>query len=205
MKTVTFTKREKIMRLTLVALLSALVVVLQLFFSSFRIGPVTLNFTLVPIVMAAAFVGPVGGLLVGLISGITTVVQVFTSGDPFYTMLITVNPAVTAIICLLKTSLAGYLSGVVYNALTKTKATDGLRFVLAGAVCPFVNTGIFCAGMLLFFRNGLYEMFGGTGSYVFYIVFVLLAGINFIAEFAVNIILSPAIGEPLTKLFKSSK
>lgn len=193
-------RRESLKNLTLTALLSALVILLQLFFAAVKIGPVTLNFTLIPIVIAGVFVGPVGGLVVGLVSGITTTIQVFTSGDPFYTMLLVVNPTVTAIICLLKTTLAGWLTGIVYKALGK--ADTFVSMIVSAAVCPIVNTGLFCAGMLLFFRDGLVDLFGNQN--VIYIVFILLAGINFITEFAVNVLICPALGEALysTKMFK---
>ena len=59
--------------------------------------PVTLNFVLVPIVIASVFISPTAGLIVGTLAGITTFIQVFTSADPFYLFLMTNNPVATAL------------------------------------------------------------------------------------------------------------
>ena len=83
--------REKTLTMVQIALLSALVVVLQVFFSAIRIGVVTLNFVLVPIVIAGVLIGPMAGLIVGAFAGLTTFIQVFTSGDVFYVFLMTNN------------------------------------------------------------------------------------------------------------------
>ena len=96
----------KILTMVQIALLSAIVVVLQLFFSGVRVGTVNLNFVLVPIVIAGVFISPMAGFFVGILAGITTFVQVFTSGDVFYVFLMAHNPVATAFICILKTGLA---------------------------------------------------------------------------------------------------
>ena len=117
----------KTLKMVQIALLSAVVVILQLFFSAVRVGPVTLNFVLVPIVLAGVLLGPVAGLFVGAFAGLTTFVQVFTSADVFYTFLMTTNPAATACICLLKTALAGLFVGFAANCLKKL--TKNLRLL----------------------------------------------------------------------------
>ena len=55
---------EKTQKMVRIALLSALVIVLQLFFSAVKVGPVTLNFVLVPRVIASVFISPTAGLIV---------------------------------------------------------------------------------------------------------------------------------------------
>ena len=102
-----------------IALLSAIVVVLQLFFSAVKIGVVTLNFVLVPIVIAGVLLGAKAGFIVGAFAGITTFIQVFTSGDPFYMFLMANNPVATACICILKTGLAGLCVGLLAKAFKK--------------------------------------------------------------------------------------
>ncbi len=184
-------------RITQIALLSALVVILQLFFSSISIGPVNLSFVLVPIVMAGVFVGPVGGTVVGLIAGITTLIMVFTSGTPFNTMLVSVNPWATALICLVKQTAAGYLSGQLYKIFSDKSESKITALIVAGAACPVVNTGLFCLGMFLFFVNGLTDLFGADAGGIVYIVFILLAGINFLVELIINVVLCPVIGKAL--------
>ena len=137
------------LRLVQIALLTALMLLLQLALGSLRIGPVTLSFSLVPLVIAAVFIGPGAGALLGLVSGVVTFVQVLTAADPFYTLLIATNPLLTALICISKTTLAGLLAGLCYRAICKVSKYRALNVILPAVVCPVVNTGIFCIGMYL--------------------------------------------------------
>ena len=198
---------ESVKKLAEIALLSAIVVILQLFLSSIHIGPVTLSFVLVPIVIAGVFVGPLGGAVVGFVAGVTTLISVFTNGDAFNTMLLEVSPILTALTCLVKQTLAGFLSGELYKIFSKFSKNQIVNLAVAGGICPIVNTGVFCISMLLFFKEGLLGLFGTDKGGIFYIVFILLAGINFIVEFIINIVLCPAIGKALlsTRLVRSNK
>ena len=183
-----------------IALLSALVVVLQVFFSQIRVGIVTLNFVLVPIVIAGVLIGPMAGLIVGAFAGLTTFIQVFTSGDVFYVFLMTNNAFATALICICKTAAAGLLAGLVYNLITRIgKPSAGKNYVgslAASIVCPVVNTGLFVLGMLLFFGGALTTdaTFGAAAAEgLVSFVLVGLVGVNFFVELALNILICPLI------------
>ena len=192
--------RAKILTMVQIALLSALVVVLQVFFSAIRVGVVTLNFVLVPIVIAGVLIGPMAGLIVGAFAGLTTFIQVFTSGDVFYVFLMTNNAFATALICICKTAAAGLLAGLVYNLITRIgKPSAGKNYVgslAASIVCPVVNTGLFVLGMLLFFGGALTTdaTFGAAAAEgLVSFVLVGLVGVNFFVELALNILICPLI------------
>ena len=196
--------REKTQNIVRIALLSAIVVTIQLLFSNLTIGPVTLSFTLIPIVIAGTLISPVAGLIVGAVSGITTFIQVLTSANVFYVFLIGTNPLATALICLTKTSAAGYLSGLFYRLITKSTKKRTLGAVVSAAACPIINTGIFCLGMFTFFANALMtdSVFGADASAgLVAFVFIGLAGINFVVELILNLVLCPVISEALHKVY----
>ena len=198
------------LRLVQVALLTALMLLLQLAIGSLRIGPVTLSFSLVPLVIAAVLIGPGAGAFLGLVSGVATFIQVLTAADPFYTLLIATNPFVTAVICITKTTLAGLLAGLCYRAICKVSKYRALNVILPAAVCPIINTGIFCFGMYFGFGSALQssEVFGAAAS-ASLISFVLigLAGVNFIYELLTNIVVCPIISKALysTKFFNGNR
>jgi len=201
----TQTRRSGTLKLVQIALLAALVLVIQFFFANARIGIIEMNFCLIPIVIAGIFVGPAAGFTVGAISGIATFFQVLTIGGSFYTLLVNTNVVATAIICFLKASLAGWLSGVTYNAFRRISGSSFFSSVVASAVCPIVNTGIFCLGMLVFFSSALVaspEV--GGGKDIFTIVFLVLAGTNFVVEFFSTVIITPILSKALfaTKVFR---
>ena len=203
-----FSTHARTLRLVQVALLTALMLLLQLAFGSLRIGPVTLSFSLVPLVIAAVFIGPGAGALLGLVSGVVTFVQVLTAADPFYTLLIATSPLLTALICISKTTLAGLLAGLCYRAICKVSKYRALNVILPAVVCPVVNTGIFCIGMYFGFGSALQssEVFGAAAS-AGLVSFILigLAGVNFLYEVLSNVVVCPIVAKALysTKYFKS--
>ena len=198
------------LRLVQIALLTALMLLLQLALGSLRIGPVTLSFSLVPLVIAAVFIGPGAGALLGLVSGVVTFVQVLTAADPFYTLLIATNPLLTALICISKTTLAGLLAGLCYRAIYKVSKYRALNVILPAVVCPVVNTGIFCIGMYFGFGSALQssEVFGAAAS-AGLVSFILigLAGVNFLYEVLSNVVVCPIVAKALysSKFFKDAK
>ena len=65
-----------------------------------------------------------------------------------------------------------------------------LAVIIAAVVCPIVNTGIFTIGCRLFFWNGLAQLGGGNALNF---LLVGMIGVNFIAEFVMNLICAPVI------------
>lgn len=201
------TKHQQTLKLVQIALMAAIVVVIQLFFASIKIGPVTISFSLVPIVLSGIFIGPTAGLAVGAVSGIVTFIQVLTSGDPFYVFLMANNPVATAIICFAKTTLAGWCSGLIFKAMRKITNMPTLGTILSAIACPTINTGIFCLGMLVFFTNAFQAdaTYAAASENIIYFVFIGLAGINFIFEVISTAVLTPIISKALfaAKIFKN--
>lgn len=202
----TKSSHQQTVKLVQIALMSAIVVVIQLFFASVKIGPVTIAFSIVPLVLAGICIDPYAGLIVGAVSGIVTFLQVLTSGDYFYMFLITNNPLATALICITKTAIAGWLAGIVYRAVQKATKNTTLGSILASIICPTVNTGIFCLGMLLFFTPAFQAdaTFGAMSENIIYFVLIGLAGINFIIELISTVVITPIIQNALiaARVFK---
>ena len=194
-------RNQKILRMVELSMLIALVVVLQMVGTFVKIGPLPMSFVLVPIVIGACMLGPRAGAILGGVFGIITMIMGITGADAFSFLLWDASPVWFVIICLLKATLAGFCSGLVYQALGKLFHGKYiyLQTVLAAITAPIVNTGIFAVGMLVFFFNTMQglptlfpEAFGQYQNAV-QIVFLGLAGLNFIGEFIVNLVLTPAI------------
>lgn len=194
-------RNQKILRMIEMAMLIALVIVLQLLGSFIKIGPLPMSFVLVPIVVGACILGARAGAALGAVFGIITMIMGIAGVDAFSFLLWEANPVWFVIICLLKAIAAGFFSGLIYKLLGKAFGEKYvyLRTVIAAVTAPIVNTGIFALGMLLFFFNtmqGLPAMFPdsfGQFENAFQLVFLGLAGFNFLGEFIVNLVLSPAI------------
>lgn len=170
---------------------AAVVVVLQTFVA-IPVGVFTITLTLVPIMLGAILFGPASGAILGATFGITVAVQVATgaAGEASFVMF-TQAPFITIVLCILKGTAAGWVSGLIYKALAKNEKNK-LAVILSAVACPIVNTGIFCLGLTVFYNNLLNTWaIGGGYANAFTFIMLSLIGLNFIIEFAVNVLLIP--------------
>ncbi len=184
---------EKTLRMVQLAILVALVIVLQLVGSNIHVGPVSFSLVLIPIAVGGVLLGPAAGAILGAVFGLITVIGGVSGADVFTNFLFSKQPVLTVVLCLAKATLAGLCAGLVFRALEKHNRW--VAVVLASAVAPVVNTGIFVLGTITLFRSTLeeYILNVGAGVSVVYFVVILCAGVNFLAEFGVNLVASPAV------------
>ncbi len=182
----------KTQKMVMGAILTALVFILQYVSMIVKISAVPITLVLIPVVIGAAYCGRSIGAWLGFTFGIAVLVT--GASEPFFT----INPAGTIITVLAKGTLCGWFAGIVYKALEKTNRY--LAVFAASVVCPIVNTGVFFLGCLAFFMPTIREWAGSQNVAAY--MFVGLAGINFIVEFAINLILNPTITRLLDTLSK---
>ena len=173
---------------TFLAVLVALVVVLQVFGGYFKIGATSLSFVLVPIVLGGLLVGVWAGGLIGLLFGLITLVYGITGADAFTGYLFAAHPVLTSVICLGKGLFAGLAAGGIYK-LVSAKNRLAAVFV-ASATAPIVNTGLFILGAFCMMGT-ISEL--ADGQSVVYFLFIVCAGVNFLIEVAINLICAPAL------------
>jgi uncharacterized membrane protein len=179
--------------MTYFSILTALVLVLHFTGIGIKLPflstPVSL--TLIPIVLCAMLLGPACGAFLGFIYGFVVYVSLGVMAmDPFTNILFVNNPIITFLICTVKTSLAGFLSGVLYK-LIKEKNIVAATFA-AACIAPIANTGVFILGCL-FIADTIASNFVAGGESVLYFIAIVLPGFNFIFEFLFNVLLSPTI------------
>ena len=205
----TSTKKKTLATVQL-ALLVALVVALQMVSALIPPigGMVSITLTLIPVVVGGILLGKGKGAMLGFAFGAIVLINCISALDPGGNILWNVNPIFTAIICLVKGTAAGFFPAWFYE-LVKGKnesVSEGRSFaatVVAALSAPVVNTGLFLVGMFILFKDTLYAWAGGT--YIVTYVLVGLAGVNFLVEFLINTILSPAIVRITTVVGKHLK
>ena len=187
-------QQQRILNMAILAMLLALVIVLQIFAGFIKVGPFSPSFVLIPIVVAAILTGPKGGAFIGAAFGVVVIIQCFSGIDAGGFILWGINPFLTALICLVKGIAAGVVPGVVYKAIAGKEPQDGrilVASIIASLTAPVVNTGLFIIGLSTFFTETLYAWSGGTNVMLY--ILTGLIGINFIIEFSINAVVSPAI------------
>lgn len=186
----TTTKKFDVRKITGLALLTAIVVVLQVVTTLVaRAGMFSFTIALVPIVVGAAMYGWKAGAWLGFVFGAVTLMD----AGAFFA----INIPGTIITCLVKGTMAGLMAGVMYKLLEKKNKF--VAVLVAAVMAPVMNTGFFILGCIVFFVQTLTEW--AAGADVFTYILVGLVGINFFIELGVNLVLSPTI----VKLIKIGK
>lgn len=170
-----------------VALFTAIVVVLQLLGGGIKVGGMfSISLVLIPIVVGSAVYGWQAGAWLGFAFG----AAVLMSGDA--NSFLAVDFPATVLVVLVKGTCCGLIAGLAYKLL----AQQGKSYAVytAAILCPVVNTGIFLLGCQLFFLDTIAAWGAALGfENVYAYMFLGLAGINFVIEIVVNIVLAPMI------------
>lgn len=193
--------KQKTLKLTQLGILLALVVVLQ---SVASFGFINICLCLVPITLGAILLDWKGGLVLGALFGFIALFWGLVGKDQFTFFLFSANPAMTIAICLVKGSLAGLVPALLYKWLSRYEYKNSklVAAIVASISAPLVNTGIFTVGSLIIKNDVIeamtraYESAGAPppdmSNFVSFL-FLGLIGVNFIIEFAINVVLSPAL------------
>lgn len=172
------------MKLVYIAILTALVVVLQtvaIVTGSFT--GLSVNLSIVPIVVGAAMCGKLAGGWLGFVSGLVVLF------DPSTMVFLTFNPFATVVLCLLKGTMSGFLAGLVYTLLEKKNKL--LAGIIAAIVAPVTNTSIFVLGCITIF----YDLVVGNADFgaAFAGLLAMFISLNFIIELLSSLVLSPTV------------
>ena len=191
-------RNQKIKRMVGIALLMALVLVMQ-----FLGGVLTtasgfsISLVLIPIVLGAAVYGPSAGAILGGTFGVIVYMNCVSGADIGGAMVFQANPILCFAVVMAKGILAGLAAGGVYKALKGQNAY--IAMLLAAIVCPVVNTGTFVICMMTFFKDVLSAWAEG-GDVVSYVLTGLVLA-NFVPELIINVVFSP-FGQTIARVAK---
>lgn len=155
----------------------------------------------IPVIVGAVTMGPVAGLVLGTVFGLTSFAQCFGMSR-FGTTLFSINPFFTFIICVVARALMGYLCGVIFKAFEKRGNTSVWAFGVSSVAGALLNTLFFVGFLLILFGNSDYimAMRGGANVLAFLAAFV---GINGLVEAIACGIVGTAIAKALHKVTKA--
>lgn len=196
--------QSKVRKLVFIAMLSAIVLLMATTpLGYLRLGPVSITFLAIPVVVAGIVLGPVEGTIVGLIFGATSFAQCF-GADPLGTSLFAVNPFLTGVMCFLPRLLIGLFSGLSFRFFSNIIRNTNTRYISASYVASslvgsFTNSIFFIGLMLLFFWNT--PEIQSFGDDVLTVLSVLFTA-NVFIEAGVCLVLSASLSKVLSFLTK---
>lgn len=178
------------------AMLTAIIIALQIVCTFIKFGPFSITLALAPIIVGAAIYGVGAGVYLGAVMGLVIFVTGLMGLDGGAVMAMLsyggwIGVVFTPIVCFGKSMAAGAVAALLYRAISKKSSLVGVT--VASVAAPVVNTGLFVLGMLTVFWGYLTESVGEAGFAAVSVLFTVWIGTNFFVELAVNLVLAVAI------------
>ena len=198
------TRRTKLARMTLLAMLVAVLIVLAYVNIPMPMG-LSITFNMIPVAIAAMAMGLPGGIIIGGAFGLISFLQCYgifgVSG--MGVALVTANPGF-GFACLMfiqrvvSRVLVGVLAALVYRGISRTKAPLYVRGLLTGFAAALFNTIFFMTLLVLLFSQTAYMQNAMAGRSVLAYL-VASVGINAVVEMIVAAVVTGAAGVALKK------
>lgn len=198
------TKTNNVQKMTRMAILIALTVILQNL--PFRLGTVEMTLGIIPVEIGAILMGPATGAILGTVMGIASFLQCLGIFVPsaFGAQLLSINPFFTLLVCIVSRALMGFLVGVIFKALHRFDKTKIVSFGVAAVSGAVLNSIFFTSLVILFFYNTDYiqtmaQSVGANNVVLFFFAFI---GINGIVEALVSFFVGGTSTKILEKVVK---
>ena len=191
--------RGKVARMTLLAMLVAILIVLAYVNIPMPMG-LSITFNMIPVAIAAIAMGLPGGMIVGGAFGLISFLQCFGifGTSALGAALVNVSPVLMFIQRFVSRLLVGVLAALVYKAMCKTKAPIYVRGAVTGFSAAFFNTLFFMTLLVLFCGNT--EKLAGPIAEKGVLMYIITSvGINAVVEMAVAALVTGAAAAALKK------
>ena len=187
------TSRTRLIQMAQLAILIAIMFIFAFTpLGYLKIGLIEITFMVLPVAIGAIILGPAAGAVLGAVFGLTSFIQCFGMST-FGVFLLSLNPILTFITCMVPRVLCGWFSGVLFRAMQKFDKTRVISYFVAS-----LSTAI----VVFFWHNDSFiatmtEWKLPTDSlWIFLVTFV---GLNGVVEAIANTVLGGAIAKAVSK------
>lgn len=163
-----------------------------------HVGPLSITFLMIPVVLGAILIGPAAGAVLGGVFGLTSFAQCF-GAEAFGVVLLGISPLRTFLVCVPTRILAGWLPGLIFQAIYKAEGSrrHWLSFAAASLAGPVLNTAFFMGTLVACFYSTEYiqgpaQSMGAANPFTFVALFV---GVQGIVEAVVGFLACTAISK----------
>jgi len=186
-------KKEKLVRLVMCALFSALIVVMTFtpYLGYISVGPIEITTLHIIAIFGALVLGPKYGAIVGGVWGLTCIVRAIQMGfAPFANPLVSLVPRI----------LVAVVAGLVFLGLSKTKCPKAISLGIATLAGTLTNTVLVISALTLF---GSFESLLGAAASAIETIILTLIGTNGLIELVSALVVVPSLYLATEKFFKS--
>ena len=193
------TRRTKVARMTLLAMLVAILIVLAYVNIPMPMG-LSITFNMIPVAIAAIAMGLPGGMIVGGAFGLISFLQFFGifGTSALGAALVNVSPVLMFVQRFVSRLMVGVIAALVYRGMCRTKAPLYVRGAVTGFSAAFFNTLFFMSLLVIFF--GHTEKLAGPIAEKGVLMYIITSvGINAVVEMAVAALVTGAACAALKK------
>ncbi|MEG0249597.1 MAG: ECF transporter S component [Peptostreptococcus sp.] len=152
-------KRLDVRRLVVIGVLSGICIMLSITPLGFiPIGPVNATIMHIPVIIGAVIEGPIVGLAIGLIFGLTSLIRAFTM--PTVTSFLMMNP----IVSVLPRVIMGFSSYYIFTGILKASKNKKVSAMITGFLASLINTVGVLGSIYLIYGQRYVEAIGKIGS-----------------------------------------
>ena len=189
--------RERITKITLLGLLTALILIFGLTpIGYIKIGILEITFLSIPVAVGAIALGAGAGTFLGFVFGITSLFQALFM-NPFGQLLLNINAVYAVITFVVTRVLMGFFVGLIALAVkrfNKDAPREILGYGIVTASAALINSILFLGAIALFFGTNA-EVLAGFGQTTVWGVLALVVGTNAIAELVFAIVVGTAVAK----------
>lgn len=192
-------RSTKVARMTLLAMLAAVLVVLGYVNIPMPMG-LSITFNMIPVAIAAIAMGYPGGAIIGGAFGMISFLQCFGifGSSPLGAALVNISPVLMFVQRFVSRVLVGLIAALVYKTMSKTRAPLYVRGALTGFSAAFFNTLFFMSLLILLFGDTpeMQSRMAGRSAFAYIIA---STGVNALVEMLVATLVTGAAAAALKK------
>lgn len=178
------THRQRIVQMTTLALLIALIILMTFTpnFGYIQTGLFSITIIHIPVLIGAAILGPLGGLVLGLSWGLTSYLYALTLGT--IEAMIFLNPMVSIVPRILVGLIVSYSALLIKNL----KIKDLLKYAIVAGIGTLSNTILVLSAIFAFESAGLVSFNQAVAT-----IYTIVISTNGLLELSAAIFLVPAV------------
>ena len=172
--------------------------------SSIPVGPLVMTFTMIPIAIGAMLLGPLGGAVLGMVFGFTSLYDAMIGKAAMTGFFFQESPFLTVLLCVGTRALVGTATGWLFRLFSRVDKKHTWSYFAGGLLAPVLNTLFFMGFIVLvFYRSSfvqnLVDKLGATGP----LTFVALAvGVQGLVEWLTGCIIGGGVAKPVAHALK---
>jgi uncharacterized membrane protein len=201
---------EKTRRMVFLAMFSAIIVIMALipYVGYIPINPaITLTTLQIPVIIGAIMLGPVDGALLGLVFGVTSMIQAPFLQTPtafLFNPFVPLGNYKSFIIAVVPRVLIGVASAYVYKFFIRFDKTQVFAAIAASIAGALTTSILVLSGIYIFFKDEFAAYIGQAASTVLNVLLGVFIS-NSLLEITLTAIVVPAIWKALSAAIKKNR